>query len=1351
MNYASKTVFEFIQHIIKYDSIDDILNTCNLESEKGFIFERLFDIVIKFGFCDIFPNDKYMHFIGNSNNGKLKELKNYDKYLNCKVISGNSSGCSDISLKNKDDGTYIFISSKFPKFDDDIGKQKTVEYFDIQNIIAMIDENKLIYTNYKIFLVVSSKSKVLKIAKNAKKSSEYIAKYIIKENILDKKDLNSYFLKFKESITKHINNDWTEIYLKSKENLILRFHQEFISQKTSDLINNGYKSFLWGCKCRSGKTYIFGGIILKQFKIKQKLNVLIITPAPTETIPQFTDDLFIKFKDFNNFKIHLLENSKSIKKLHVVENNIFVVSKQLLQGYVNNKTINEIKKLKLDIIGFDENHFSGTTERSKQIFESYSSEDTVKIFLTATYNKPLKEWNIPTECQMYWDIEDESHCKKFYKTNNNKYLNKLKEKHGEEYINKTLEYYEDNGFLIDEIFKPYERMPNLHLITNMFEKEKYDMLMSVLDKGNKFGFCFDTLFGLNPLKTNFQYPNEIKIFLRYISGEFKEKDGEKTIFSRINNICSKMDSRIPFTQIWFLPSDNINNISNCLKKLMEENKVLNKYRIMCVNRQNNNLAKDVKEEIIKNEIEAKNNGNDGLILLAGNMLSLGITLNSCDLVILMNNTMSSDKVMQQMYRCMTEGDNKKIGFVVDLNISRVLNTCINYSIYKHNTTIEEKIKYIINNHLINIDMDMLLNKDAKSKIIIKKILDAWKNDPVNNFKMLLKKLDNDYEEFDNETQQIINNTFDKTTSSDNFNTKIALKDNVNEIQPIPNGKEIIRDDSEKTTKKIIKKEEINVSFTNDVLTYIIPLTCILTIKDKNTDFINMLDSIKHNNELLDTFNEQCLIWWNKKDLIDMIKNIVDKYFDKKTNVFNITIQFKMSLKSLIDDPKELLELINECLKPKQIEKKKYGEVFTPMNFINNNMLKDIEEYWMDKYGENIWMNENLTWYDATTGMGNFVIAIYYKLMEGLKCKIKNESKRKKHIIEKQLFIGEINKKNCFVVKQIFNLNNEFKLNLYEGDTLNINLDEAFGRNEFDIIIGNPPYNEELKREGAKPLYNKFIEYYVDKCKMLSFVTPSRWFSGGKGLDAFRKMMINRTDIVYIKHFNNACEIFGNKINIEGGVNHFLIDENYNGLCEYNGIKIKLNEFDIVVDSKFYNIVNKLLTFDKITKYYISQNHYNIQTNDKRLIDTNKKEYLKCYVSQQKGFIKYINKNEISKDINHYKVITARANGGNGCFGNIFVGYPNEVHTKSYISFNLNSEIEAKSLLSYMKCRLPNFMLSLRKISQDISESTCKWIPLPPLNKEWNDEDVYEYFKLTKNDVLLINETKINGYNKNIKK
>ena len=88
MNFTN--IKSFIDYIITFNNIDDILNNCKTQSEKGFIFERLFDIVIKFGFCDIFTNSNFNHLIGNSNNGKLKilagiigmKIKINEEYLN---------------------------------------------------------------------------------------------------------------------------------------------------------------------------------------------------------------------------------------------------------------------------------------------------------------------------------------------------------------------------------------------------------------------------------------------------------------------------------------------------------------------------------------------------------------------------------------------------------------------------------------------------------------------------------------------------------------------------------------------------------------------------------------------------------------------------------------------------------------------------------------------------------------------------------------------------------------------------------------------------------------------------------------------------------------------------------------------------------------------------------------------------------------------------------------------------------------------------------------------------------------------------------------------------------------------
>jgi len=440
--------------------------------------------------------------------------------------------------------------------------------------------------------------------------------------------------------------------------------------------------------------------------------------------------------------------------------------------------------------------------------------------------------------------------------------------------------------------------------------------------------------------------------------------------------------------------------------------------------------------------------------------------------------------------------------------------------------------------------------------------------------------------------------------------------------------------------------------------------------------------------------------------------------------------------SLIDRPKELLELINECLKPKQVEKQKYGEVFTPMNIVNE---------MLDKLPQEVWTNKKLKWFDPAVGMGNFPIAVYLRLMKSLKEKMPNDDKRKKHIIENMLYMSELNKKNCYVIKQIFNIDNKYKLNLYNGDTLKMDIKEVFNVDRFDIIIGNPPYNKEFTRVGALPLYNEFIEKFIDKCVFMTFIIPSRWFSGGKGLTKFRKMMLNRHDIKYIRQFNDASKIFGKMVDIKGGVNYFLKDENYVGDCNFNGSLCRLDKYDVFADSKYYKLIDKMKKCNSIVNIYIGR-YFGIESNDKRLCDDKNK--IKCYVSKQKGFEKYIDKKYIKNEYNFWKAITTEASYcASSGFGNIFVGNPNEVHTGSYISFNVNTKGEAESLLSYLKCKLPNFMLSLRKNSQHINRDACQWIPLPPLDRLWTNEKIYKYFKLDNDDIELIKNTKVIGYSK----
>ena len=137
----------------------------------------------------------------------------------------------------------------------------------------------------------------------------------------------------------------------------------------------------------------------------------------------------------------------------------------------------------------------------------------------------------------------------------------------------------------------------------------------------------------------------------------------------------------------------------------------------------------------------------------------------------------------------------------------------------------------------------------------------------------------------------------------------------------------------------------------------------------------------------------------------------------------------MSLQNLIDKPTELLEYINECLKPKTEEKKQFGEVFTPMKLVNE-MLDKLDECYMKEHNKSIFEIRDFKWFDPANGMGNFLIAVYMRLIQ---------YHDKKHILENMLYSSELNQKNNFIYRQIMNFENEYKLNMYEGNTLELDI------------------------------------------------------------------------------------------------------------------------------------------------------------------------------------------------------------------------------------------------------------------------------------------------------------------------
>ena len=171
-------------------------------------------------------------------------------------------------------------------------------------------------------------------------------------------------------------------------------------------------------------------------------------------------------------------------------------------------------------------------------------------------------------------------------------------------------------------------------------------------------------------------------------------------------------------------------------------------------------------------------------------------------------------------------------------------------------------------------------------------------------------------------------------------------------------------------------------------------------------------------------------------------------------------------------------LIKQYLPAKNKEKSDLGEVFTPVSMIEN----------MYDHFPSSAFHKNKTWLDPCTGIGNFMLVLFFKLMTQLRS-ISNPHSRAKHIIENMLFMVEINPNNVSVCKKIFHkLCPAAKPNIYKGDFL-IGLPTSWP-NKFSSVVGNPPYNiGGTGLEGTKRAHIAFTQKALSISDFVAYICP----------------------------------------------------------------------------------------------------------------------------------------------------------------------------------------------------------------------------------------------------------------------
>lgn len=461
---------------------------------------------------------------------------------------------------------------------------------------------------------------------------------------------------------------------------------------------------------------------------------------------------------------------------------------------------------------------------------------------------------------------------------------------------------------------------------------------------------------------------------------------------------------------------------------------------------------------------------------------------------------------------------------------------------------------------------------------------------------------------------------------------------------------------------------------------------------------------------------------------------------------------------------------------------------------------------LDLLPKKIWSNKNITFLDPGSKTGVFLREIAVRLNEGLKNEIKSESKRINHILKNQIFgigITELttlmSKRSLYCSikvngsKSIINSFENKNGNIYYGNIKhiwddkkrncrfcgarydiyeksislenhayqfihNFSEDKIFKKDmKFDVIVGNPPY--QLKDGGheasAKPIYHLFVDQAKKlNPKYLSMIIPSRWFTGGKGLDEFRDNMLNDKRIRVIHDFLDASECFGNGVSIKGGVCYFLWDRDNEGECNvvtHDKGEIISNKTRPLLEENFDTfirygdaipIIKKIKKENKksFTDLVSPRKPFGISTDFK---GKTKPTINSIKIYQNKG-IGYIDPSIIKLNndlVNKHKVIVPYAVGSGDSKTDIIkpiYSEPGSCNSETYLTIGpFKSKKECLNVMSYIKTKFFHFLITLKKNTQHTTRNVYEFVPIESFDNEITDKILYKKYKLEKKEIEFI--------------
>lgn len=663
-----------------------------------------------------------------------------------------------------------------------------------------------------------------------------------------------------------------------------------------------------------------------------------------------------------------------------------------------------------------------------------------------------------------------------------------------------------------------------------------------------------------------------------------------------------------------------------------------------------NLSETIKDFETLTYREGKN-----LIILTGAKLRLGISLPCVDIGFNFDSIQSVDLNYQTMFRVLTERYNKPkpFGYYIDFNKERFIKFLYQYnntySSAKNISNIKENVSTLQGLLLLfNINGIGLKKMNEKQELkLYNSLIEELKLDE-NGYKSYYSDFNNISNLFKKSLINVSITDLQKITKILDISYKPkkqkGIKKTLMEGEKIrPPVSKIEGDEDEEPDEEQGEEYEeddnpnsVIINIISDILPRIIALIALFSNRD-NYNCENLNDCLDNCLRKIDRLGSLCNCtiiqqsdilscylnspFYNHKlyDLIKTIKDIINSTEHKQmfytTNFIFNNIREAMGKENepLIYKmtPEDIQKKIEEYLPVRQEKKDKNGEVFTPIELI---------EEMLGKLPPSVWKNPELKWLDPANGIGNFPMVVYKKLLEHLPDRYNgpngnysNENGKKKHIIEKMLYMVELDPANVKISRRIFGSN----ANISCADFLK---EEKWkrdfgGLDKFDIIMGNPPFNpektEEDKRQGGhggKILWDKFIKKSLEILNnngFLCFITPSGW---RKPENELYNIMTKENQLIYLHIYG---EKDGQKLfDVSQRVDLYIIQKhsptkNTEIIDELgNKIDLDVSKWNFIPNYEFKNI-KKIMTREedgiKIiydTTYHTQKSHIKSKSSEK---------------------------------------------------------------------------------------------------------------------------------------------------------